>query len=558
MSWLTAHDGAVVLIQLGVWLATLIWATPHLRAALADVERRTWIGLAVLSLLAFSISAFGFPVFARYAALGHEASYLDCFEGRAAPGSEHGWEPYVTYPFFRWAYWAIGAVVGPERLEVVQVLNMAARGATVGALGLAAWALFGRGSAAIVAALLLAVHPTHAFWGTSIFNVPLPLFFAALCVLLATLAWRSGSPRLLAAAASTGCLVVATRVEFGLLAVGLAVLLFAGLGAAWGRHADVKSARFWAPTAAVLVVLGATVLAGLGALTSQGGYHDVAGYLATMGRQARFLAFFEPLQRPWAVVATGIGGVWAIQRVPGGGRLIAGLIGFVVLLYLTLATFNDFAFRHVLLPGFGAVLLASAAGPALVDALGAEGSRRVLAAVLGACLLGTLASSGLALRTNIDRYYMEDEEFRADHPGFALSELSAADLESGGCYLITDNERLWERGLAGSHFNLMEPGEAAQHWQEHDGCILWLYDLRDHRVDSLVVRSRALKLHHWFAWEQLGHARFEDGLEAVVFRMTSPPWGLSAPPPGWRWGDEEVGGEEERAEDAGDPAVESP
>ena len=562
--WLAANDGLVVAVQLGVWITSLAVAVPHLRRALADTERRTVVIVSAVAVLGFSISAIWFPVFDRFMALGHEASYAECFFGQSTPSAEHGWQPYVTYSLLRWVYWAVGGLVGREDLAVLQVLNMALRAATIACVGLTASVLFRRASAATLAALLLAVHPTHAFWGTTIYNVPIPTFFAALCLLLAVLAWRSGSARILAAAAATGCLVVATRIEWGTLAPGLAILLFGGLGAAWGRSAAARTLRFWLPAGALVLGYGIAILAGAGALTTQGGYHDALGYFETMGRQIWILDFFEPLQRPWSLAATAIGAVWAARRLDGGGRLVGGLVGFVIVTHAAITTFNDYAYRHDLLAGLGMTLLASTAGPALVDAWRSGGSSRGLAAATASLLLGTFATALLAIQDNVTRYYVTVEDFQAAHPGFQSPPLSHEQLEDGSCYLITDNERLWSMGLAGSHFNLMEPGEAALHWQEHAGCIKWLFDVTDYRVDGLAVRARALKLRRWFDWELIGHASFPDGNEAVVYRMVSPPWGLTEPPADWRWGDEEVGGDEERASGAPPPepvdphAVESP
>ena len=544
--WLTSHDGLVAAAQITVWAGLLAAASPALARAFVALPRATRVGLVLLSVAGFCVSAFGFPVFDRFMALGHEASYAECFEGASTPSSEHGWQPYVTYPLIRWAYWVIGGVVGRDDIGVLQVLNMALRGLSIGFVGLTAGVLFRRSEAAVLAALLLALHPTHAFWGTTIYNVPIPFFFASLCVLLSVVAWREGSARVLAAAAATGCLVVATRIEWGILAPGLALLLFGGLGGAWGRSEAVRTRAFWWPAGLLVAAYGLSILAGAGALTTQGGYHDVLGYLETMGRQIWILDFFEPLQRPWALLMTFVGAVFTARRLPGGGRMIGGLAAFVLVTHAAVTTFNDVAYRHDLLAGIGAILLASAAGPAMTDAWKAGGSARGLAAGLALLLAGTLTSAGIALRTNVQRYYITVEEFQATHPGFASPVLSHQDLEDGRCYLITDNERLWSLGLAGSHFNLMEPGEAALHWSEHDGCIEWLFDVTDYRVDGLAVRARALKIDRWFDWELIGHASFPDGNEAVVYRMTSPPWGLTEPPPGWRWGDEELGGEEEK------------
>ncbi len=548
-SWLARHDGLVSALQVLGWLLLLGAALPSVARALSGLDRRTRVALVALSVLAFCISAFWFPVFDKFQALGHEASYAECFHGASTPSAEHGWQPYVTYSLLRWGYWAIGGIVGRDEIGALQVFNMGLRALTVLWMGLTAWVVFRRSSAAVLAALLLAVHPTHAFWGTTIYNVPIPFFFATLCVLLAVIAWREGSALILAAAAATGCLVVATRIEWGILTVGLALLLFGGLGAAWGRSEQVRRPAFWWPTGLVVLVYGITIFggAGAGALSTQGGYHDISGYFETMARQVWILDFFEPLHRPWALLMIGVGVVFTVRRVAGGPRLVASLFGFVLVAHAAVTTFNDYAYRHDLLAGIGALLLTSTAGPAMVDAWRTGGSSRALAAGTGLLLLATLGSAGAALQTNVTRYYVTVEEFQATHPGFESERLSREALEDGSCYLITDNERLWEMGLAGSHFNLMEPGEAALHWQEHDGCIKWLFDVTDYRVDGLAVRSRALKVQRWFDWELIGHASFPDGNEAVVYRMTSPPWGLTEPPEGWRWGEEEVGGEEERA-----------
>ncbi len=549
--WLVRHDGLVSAVQLLGWLVLVAAALPTVARALGDLDRRTRVLLLALSVLGFCISAFWFPAFERFQALGHEASYAECFHGASTPSAEHGWEPYVTYSLLRWGYWAIGGLVGRDQIEVLQVVNMCLRGVSILSVGLTAWVLFRRSSAALLAALLLAVHPTHAFWGTAIYNVSIPFFFATLCVLLAVIAWREGSALVLAAAAATGSLVVATRIEWGILAPGLALLLFGGLGSIWGRSEAVRRPSYWWPTVLIVIIYGISIFAGAGAgaLSTQGGYHDLSGYLETMVRQVWILDFFEPLHRPWALLMTLVGAAFTVRRVAGGGRLVASLGGFVVLTHTAVTTFNDFAFRHDLVASIGVLLLACAAGPAIVDAWRAGGSSRALAAGTSALLLTTLGSAGAALHTNAARYYGTVEEFLAEHPGFQSERLSRETLEDGSCYLITDNERLWEMGLAGSHFNLMDPGEAALHWQEHDGCIQWLFDVSNYRVDGLAVRSRAVKVQHWFDWELIGHASFPDGNEAVVYQMTSPPWGLTEPPPDWRWGEEEVGGAEERTEE---------
>lgn len=534
-AWLASHDGHVAAAQLGAWLALLVMAAPHVRAALADTPRWLLVSLTFLALAAFAVSGWWIAAFDRFVPLGHEASYASCFAGHVTPANAHGWEPFVTYPILRWGYWALGGIVGRETIEAVLALNLAARSVTVVVVGLASAALFRRPEAGVLAAALLALHPAHALWGAAIYNVAIPLLFAAVCVWLAVLAWRDGSPWMLAAAAASGCLVVATRIEWGVLAPCLALLLFGGLSSDWGRSPAVRTVRFWAPAAGVVLLLGGATLLGPGSLTNQGGYHDPLGYLETLGRQVWILDFLEPLQRPWTLALCAVGAVWTLRRVHGCIRLLSGLFGAAVLAHGAMATFNDFAFRHELLAVLFLCLLGGAAGPAVVDAWRAGGSQRGLAAGTAALLVATVGSALAALADTADRYYMNEEAFFAAHPGFQSAEIPHTSLEDGRCYLITDNERLWERGLAGSHFNLMEPGEAALHWQEHGGCIRWLLDDGDHRADGLAVRPRAIKLARWFDWTLIGYARFPDGNDAVVYEMASPPWGLTAPPPGWRW-----------------------
>lgn len=545
-SFFARHDGLVAACQLACWLVLLVGSGPALLREVRALGLRSRVLVGAIVVGAFAICAVWFPTFERFAALGHEASYAECFLGHSTPSSEHGWQPYVTYPVIRWGYWALGGLVGREDLAPLLVFNMAVRAATVGLFAMLARAVFRRDTAAVAAGLLLALQPTHAFWGTGIYNVAIPMFFVVLCVLQAVLAWRDGDRLLLAAAAASGSLVVATRVEWGILAPSLAVLLFAGLGAAWGRSPAVATRRFWAPALALVALYGVTIGAGAGALTTQGGYHGIGGYLATMGRQAWILDFFSPLHAPWGVALVLLGGVAAWQE---HRRLPLGLLGFAVLSHCALATFNDFAYRHDLLPSVALLLLGARAGAEAMAEV--PPWRRGLGAAL---LLATLATGVTATATSVERYYASVEDFQAAHEGTAGPAVPHDELEDGSCYLITDNERLWSMELAGSHFNLMEPGEAATHWQDHDGCIIWLYDFTDWRVDGLAVRSRALKLRAWFSWEPMGHASFPDGHEAVLYRMTEPPWGMSAPPPGWGWGgEEEIGGDEERGEPAAEP-----
>ncbi|HCP45844.1 MAG TPA: hypothetical protein DIU15_07370 [Deltaproteobacteria bacterium] len=436
------------------------------------------------------------------------------------PSNAHGWEPYVTYPLIRWTYWVTGALAGrPDSPAALLLLNSAFRAGAALLLGWAAFALSGRGSAAVVAAALMAAHPWQAFWGAALYNVAMPYFFVSSTLLLTLLAWKSGSGRLLAAGAASGCLVVAGRVEWGVLAPCLAVLLL-GLGPAWGRSPRVFRLRFWAPGIGLALLGGAALFLSGGQLTEQGGYHDMLGYLQTLARQAWIVGLLEPFHTPWAWLLVGAGG-WALVRSGSGGlRAVFGLLGFFLLGHLALSTFNDYSFRHGMVPTAGLVLLASMLGPLLLDS-----DRRVagLAALLVVAQMGT---SLAGIQRIADRYYLSQDEFFQQHPGFKGPELAAAEVESGACFVITDNERHWQMGIAGSHFNLMDPGEAVTHWRRFGGCILWLFDNAGYRYDGLAVPPRTAKLRSWFDWEYQGWSRLQEG-EVLVYRMTTPPWGIT-------------------------------
>ncbi len=517
--WLAHHVGLVTAVQVAVWALLLVAAAPALRGVWREQPRWLRLVLPVLGLVAAAISLWFIPSLERFSALGHEASYFDCYTGAANPGHEGGWEPYVTYPLLRYAYWLLGRIVPGEGAAAPLVLNALLRGLGVVLVGLVGAVLGRKPSVGAAAAVLLCLHNVHAFWGGGLYNVPLPHALVLLCLLLALIAWRSGSTRVLLAAAASGSLVVAGRVEWGLLAPCLAVLLL-GLGPAWGRAERLWHPRFWAAPIALAAAYAVTLFVGEGQLTEQGGYHGVQGYLDTIAHQVWILDVFEPLDRVW-ILAAAIAGTVAWQRrgeVGLGGPL--GLFGFFAVAHLGLSTFNDSSYRHALLPGIALVLGVALLAPEL-----RAGRGRAIAS--GALLLATVVACLPPLARTASRYYMSPEAFMEAHEGFSGPELSAAQLEASGCNLITDDERLWQMGVAGSHFNLMDPGEAVKRWRHHGGCILWLYDRPNFRQDGLAVRIRGVKLQRWFRWEYRGWARFQDGLDAVVYRMAEPPWGVA-------------------------------
>ena len=527
-AWLYLNDGPVIAAMLLLWLGLVAWQWRALTRSFQSVPRRIRQGLLLCAVAGALLSTLWIPSLDRFEPLGHEASYYEAFTARSLedpskevrPGNSQGWEGYVTYPLIRWTYWVVGGLSGrPDSATPLLWLKASVRGLSVLLLGWVAFVLTRRGSSALVSALLMLLHPWHSFWAASIYNVTIPYFFVTATLLLALLAWRSGSSRMLLAAAVSGCLVVAGRVEWGILAPCLLFLLLS-LGTAWGRHARVYSIRFWAPGVAVALLLGFILFQSGGQLTEQGGYHGLGGYLATMLRQIQVVGLLEPFHTPWAALLILAGGALAARQLPGGRGLALGLLVFFVFGQVCLLVFNDFSFRHGLLPGTALVLLGGLAATGLTLA-----DRRIqgLVALL---LLAQVATSLMGVERIASRYYLSQEEFSREHPGFRGDMVTTESLESGSCYLISDTQRYWDREIAGSAFNLMDPAEAATHYRTFGGCVLWVYDYLAYRYDGLAVPPRALKLRTWFDWKLAGWARTEEGM-VLVYWMTSPPWGIT-------------------------------
>ena len=204
---------------------------------------------------------------------------------------------------------------------------------------------------------------------------------------------------------------------------------------------------------------------------------------------------------------------------------IAGFLG----MHLALSTFNDFGYRTALVPGILLVVPMAGAVAVCVD----KNERRELRALAALALLGAATLSAVSLHDWTQRYYRSGDEFEVGCCDAADERIPTSWLSSGGCYTITDDETLWAAGVAGSHFNLMEQEEAAAHWDDHAGCVVWLRDGFNERVDELSVQDRALKLFRWYRWSRRGWTRLPDGSAAEVLQMIAPPDGARAAPAEW-------------------------
>ena len=527
------NDGVASAIQLLLLVGSLAIARREILGAWGDLGRRSQITYGLLVAAGTLLPLLLFPT-ERYSALGHEASYFEVFTGQSTPSNSAGWHPYVTYPALRWLYWGIGALFGSDSGALpLLVLNALFSGLSVGLFAWFARVFTERESIAATAGLLMLLSPNRLFWGAAIFHTAIPYSFAVACLLFTILAWRSGERRMLLAAAACGISMAALRIEWGIMAPALALLL-CYLRAPWGRHPGVLQRGFWIPALA-LTAVGAVFIVGLGgALTEQGGYHSIAGYLGTIGRQALFLRIFDPWLSGLGVVAIGLGLLSYGSRPEVGLAPVLGMLVFVLVSHLGLATFNDYGYRHALVPSTMLVLSIALLAPGMRASMG------IVRLGSTALLTASVVTALFAVAEARARYYATEEQFAASDPDFAQgSFMNASELVDGNCFLVTDDEELWdysrrrleagkdEDQMVGSHFNLMDPGEAVIHFRSHGGCVRWLFDGSQFRWDSMGARVRAAKMHYWFSWKREGVVRFPWGLDAVVYRMASPPWGVS-------------------------------
>lgn len=444
------------------------------------------------------------PALQRHEFDGHEAEYWDIFRGERAL-SRGGT---VLYPSMQWLWALLGSVL-PHRPDVPVALM-----ACVGAAGVAlAGALVGRRvgrRAGLATAALVALHPTHAAWSTSAYNVVLPLTLLALATAAVDRCGPGPRPsiplRLVAVAA--GGLAVLTRLD---AAPGLLFPLLLALHDAREGGLGLRSmlGRWGGPLALTLPV----VVWGVYPLVVPGGLP---------GEGERGLSWAMHLL--WRAPYAELGGVLApagllilvALALSAAPRLaLCALIGGVVP-HLVLASFDDLGDRHALL----------AVGPmALLVGLGLQGRGQVQRA-LGALGFGLLAAGFVAQLVALrPRFYGSEEALShvllAEEPFRALPRwsLAAPPPAQRGCTWVTESHRApppADPPATLSHFNLIDPVEA-EALRGAGGCLLWVADLQDWRWSSRGVRDRALRLERLFYLRPL--ALVEDPAAGY-------PWGV--------------------------------
>ena len=495
-----------LLLTVVLGLRHLLQRPPPLRAVLAGA------GLAVLALV---VRLAAVPALSRHLYDGHEAVYYALFTHQRAPGAGDT----TLYPALQWLWWSLGAVL-PAQPWVPVVMSAMVGSCGVVLVAAATTRLAGEARVdgalpGLVAGLVVALHPGHAAWSSSAYNVVIPSTLLAVS-LWAVAAWRTGhggsrteeaaSPALVVLAAAAGVAAVGCRLEYGMMALPIGLL---ALLPAPGRELSAAGRmRAWLPGVAVVVLL--TPLA-MGAVTGDelpGAGERAVAWSANVG----FLAPWRPLDGPLGVLLV------LLACASAATRSLSVALGCGVGLttvHLGMATFDDYAQRHTLpaLPLVAVLVGVGLVGPAeawwaRARAAGRDRRSGRTAAwgslgALGAAALLVVEVGGLAdLRP---RFYGSPEAFAevlsvapfGDLPRWWRAEGRAepgqpdpvADLD---CGWVAEDPAV-ARDPARSHFNLLDPGEA-RGLRGADGCLRFCLDLQDWAWTSRGVRDRAMRL----------------------------------------------------------------
>ena len=464
--WQTAWPAGVALVG---WAVAAWRVRRHVR-----FERTVVLWMLGLWALSMVVRLGVLPATTAHYFDGHEAEYWDLFRG-VRDLSRGGT---VLYPSMQWMWWGLGKVLPHHRLVPISAM---AGLASLGVILVAdAGRLLAGRRAGLVVGGLLALHPVHAAWSSSAYNVMVPWFFTAVMVWCAAQLVRAHRPAKswVWLAAFSWVLVAATRMEAAW--VGLPALLIAVSSASPGESRSKTLRRRWpwlGPVGAGIVVAGAAIVP----LVFPG---EVPG----AGERALSFcinrAWFDPYQ-PFGttLAATVLAGTWvlSLRERP----LISAIAGVCTVgAHLALASFDDFGDRHTL----GSLIW-------MVLWVGIAAGRQETAGWLGlggAGVLFVLCAQGvLDMR---ERFYGSEEAYaevlKTDPIWSDLPRWSPTAARAG-CGWISEDPRVAPQPQK-SHFNLIDPAEAAA-LRSASGCLRWCVDVQDWRWSSRGVRDRALR-----------------------------------------------------------------
>jgi hypothetical protein len=431
---------------------------------------RAWVAVAAAALF---VRLVVIPAMTDHVYDGHEADYFDLFRGAREP-TRGGT---VMVPGMQWLWWGLGRVL--PGLPVIPVLLMSL--VSVAAIGLVAGAvgvLSGR-SAGWAAVAVLIVHPTHAAWSTSAYNVMLPHALGGLALFATALIARRAGPLggLPWLAAGAAALMVALRLDTATLVWPLVLLpiLIRPDGVSMTRRLQQLVPA--GLTGAALAGLAAWPLLWPGDLPGAG--ERGISFEINVG----LMDYYTPFDSVAGLGMVAVAAVLASRRQP----LVAlAMVPMILGHHLLLATFDDFGTRHTL--------------PTLVPLVWCLGAAAVAVPRLGWLLvLASVILSTRQLSDLAERYYGDEAAFNSvleQSPWDSLPRVRWPGDVDPTCGWVTEDHRV-RRGRAASHFNLIRP-EEEQALRGPDGCLRWCLDVQDWRWSSRGVRDRAFRLRHMF------------------------------------------------------------
>ena len=486
---------APVGLALTVWLVCVYRLRPHFR-----LPRGWW----VIAVVVLAVRLLWIPALSDHIFDGHEAEYWDLFRGVAVP-TRGGT---VMVPAMQWFWWLSGRVLPAwPTLPVLMMslFGLASVGLAAGAIGLltdrrTGWTL----------ALLLALHPAHAAWSTSAYNVILPHCFGALGLYAVARALCSAGGDWRWLAASSLALGVSMRMDSASTAILAGMLV---LGASVARSGRQTRLALW-----VLPAMGACVMAALVAwpMLWPGRLPGSGGRALSVANNLLFFDVYAPFDSGFSLLLVATLSVIAVMKKPA---VALPLVVVVLLHHGLMISFDDFGERHALV-----------VAPALLGlvAIACSVQRGFVTLMVG--LVFVLLGRGT--HDLSQRYYGAEVAFKAvlDAPPWsALERRVYRGTPPEDCGWVAEDARVAATPIA-SHFNLLDP-EESERLRGHGGCLQWCLDTQDWRWSSRGVRDRALRLSHLFVLSP-SHVVVDPatGYACLVLdvghRSRSPPWSI--------------------------------
>ncbi len=484
------------------------------RQTWADIRGRDWCVHGALASLGAWVSLHHFDAIANHAVEHHEETLVFAFQGIAQPGTLH---PLEVHPLLLAIYTGMGQLTGGHMAWFVATALLLGGLGSVFA-GAAAQLLTRKAWIGWTLALLLALHPSLAYWRVQGFHVAPP--HAAFCATLLAAVLVSRKPDLpnLSAWLVLGGFTLSFRPELAGAVVGTALLpLLCGPKRWW---ADIKG---WLPgLLASALLLAPTLVSQLGAVSEREDYWTGLRFVPIHLGVAEF---FQPvtflpilIASTAAVLALFLLGTRDDRRLGAALLLAAGLGLFPAI------CFSGFGPRH-LLPVTTVLLLLLACG--LGVATVGSGSRRTALTALGLVLVAWGGVSSWGVLQDMGNRYGIDTSYV---PSLPDTERPSGDLllNPNLCFSYSGSEKIcsdWRLCLPPK--DLRDPVRVRERWNDSPGdCVLWALDDREDDVRGVRHESWMI-LRQLYDWEPVGVVVFEEdgGLErrAEVYSLRETP-----------------------------------